>query len=69
MMTSNFARANSARACSDFVALTEFTRLGRRGVGAEGDSIIEKRGTEGDLAKQVTLFAEPTFCFSLRHVL
>ena len=60
--------ANSARACSDCLALTEFTRLGR-GRGAEGYPTTEERVTKGDPARRITLLAVTTVCFSVRHFL
>ena len=64
-----FARANSARACSDCLALTELgepkclygEKLARR---ARRVTLPSKRG---DPARRVTLPAEPTFCFSCKR--
>lgn len=67
-----FARANSVRACSDWFALTELTRLGWvsqmfiwRKVTPARKVILPWQ--KGDPARQVTLLVERTFCFSRTH--
>ena len=52
---------NSARACSDCLALTELTRPKWRKVGLARR--VTQPSKEGDPARRVTLLAEPTFCF------
>ena len=67
-----FARANSAHACSDCLALMELTRLGKakcliiwRKVGPARRVTLPSK--KGDPARRVTLPVEPTFCFSCKQ--
>ena len=64
-----FARANSARACSDCLALTELTRLGepKRLYGDGPARRVTLPSKKSDPARQVTLLAEPTFYFSCKR--
>ena len=64
-----FAQANSACACSNFLASTELTRLGGpkclHGVGPARRVTLPSK--KGDSAMRVTLPAKPTFCFSCKR--
>ena len=51
---------NSAHACSDCLALTEFTQLGEQKY-LHGEKLA---WLGGSLSRTVILPAEPTFCFS-----
>ena len=63
-----FAQANSARAISDCLALTELTRLGEpKCLYGEGPARrVTLPSKKGHPARRVTLLDDPTFCFSYK---